>query len=155
MRRYPDRPVVSVGAVVLDGPRVLLVKRGHEPLKGRWSLPGGVVEAGEALHEAVVREVREETGLTVQVGEVVEVLDRITRDADGRIEFHYVIVDYLCEVASGSLACASDADDAQWIDRGELAGYDLTTKVAEVIARAFALNASASTGNTPERPAAR
>jgi 8-oxo-dGTP diphosphatase len=155
MRRYPDRPVVSVGAVVLDGQRVVLVKRGQEPLKGRWSLPGGVVEAGEELHAAVVREVREETGLTVQVGEVVEVLDRITRDADGRIEFHYVIIDYACEVAGGSLACASDADDARWVDRAELADYDLTAKVAEVIARAFALSASASTGSTPARPAAR
>ena len=155
MRRYPDRPVVSVGAVVLDGQRVVLVKRGQEPLKGRWSLPGGVVEAGEELHVAVVREVREETGLTVQVGDVVEVLDRITRDADGRIEFHYVIIDYVCEATGGSLACASDADDARWVDRAELAGYDLTTKVAEVIARAFALSASASTGSTPERPAAR
>ena len=155
MRRYPDRPVVSVGAVVIEGQRVLLVKRGQEPLRGRWSLPGGVVEAGEELHAAVVREVREETGLTVQVGDVVEVLDRITRDPDGRIEFHYVIIDYVCEVAGGSLACASDADDARWVDRAELAGYDLTTKVAEVIARGFALRALASTGSTPERPAAR
>jgi len=155
MRRYPDRPVVSVGAVVLDGQRVVLVKRGQEPLKGRWSLPGGVVEAGEELHAAVVREVREETGLTVQVGDVVEVLDRITRDADGRIEFHYVIIDYVCGVAGGSLACASDADDARWVDRAELADYDLTTTVAEVIARAFALSASASTGSRPVRPAAR
>ena len=155
MRRYPDRPVVSVGAVVIDGQRVLLVKRGQEPLKGRWSLPGGVVEAGEELHAAVVREVREETGVNVQVGGVVEVLDRITRDADGRIEFHYVIVDYLCQAAGGSLACASDADDAQWVDRAELTGYDLTTKVAEVIVRAFALSALASTRSRPEPPGAR
>jgi 8-oxo-dGTP diphosphatase len=155
MRRYPDRPVVSVGAVVIEGQRVLLVKRGQEPLRGRWSLPGGVVEAGEELHAAVVREVREETGLDVQVGDVVDVLDRITRDADGRIAFHYVIIDYLCQVAGGSLACASDADDAQWVDRAELARYDLTTKVVEVIARAFALTASASTRSTPEHPAAR
>jgi len=155
MRRYPDRPVVSVGAVVIDRQRVLLVKRGQEPLKGRWSLPGGVVEAGEELHAAVIREVREETGLTVQVGDIVEVLDRITRDADGRIEFHYVIIDYLCEVAGGSLACASDADDAQWVDRAALADYDLTTNVVEVIARAFALSASASRESTPARPGAR
>jgi 8-oxo-dGTP diphosphatase len=155
MRQYPDRPVVSIGAVVIDGQRVLLVKRGQEPLKGRWSLPGGVVEAGEELHAAVVREVREETGLSVRAGDVVEVLDRITRDADGRIEFHYVIIDYLCQVVGGTLACASDADDAQWVDRGELAGYDLTTKVAEVIARAFALRALASTRSTREPPAAR
>ena len=155
MRQYPDRPIVSVGAVVIDGQRVLLVKRGQEPLKGRWSLPGGVVEAGEELHAAVVREVREETGLSVRAGDVVEVLDRITRDADGRIEFHYVIIDYLCQVVGGTLACASDADDAQWVDRAELTGYDLTTKVGEVIARAFALSALASTGSTRAPQAAR
>ena len=139
MRRYPDQPIVSVGAVVIDGDRVLLVKRGQEPLKGRWSLPGGVVEAGEELHAAVVREVREETCLDVRVGPVVEVLDRITRDDTGRVEYHYVIVDYLCEVVGGALACASDAEDARWTARGELTDYQLTTKVVEVIARAFDL----------------
>ena len=139
MRRYPDRPVVSVGAVILDGACVLLVKRGQEPLKGRWSLPGGVVEAGEELHAALVREIREETGLEIQVGDVVEVLDRISRDHDGRIEYHYVIIDYLCRASGGSLACASDVDDARWVESEDLARYDLTTKVSEVIARAFVL----------------
>ena len=111
MRRYPDRPVVSVGAAIIDGDRVLLVQRAQEPLKGRWSLPGGVVESGEELRAAVAREVREETGLNVEVGPVVEVLDRISRDDAGRIEYHYVIIDYLCRASSGSLACASDAAD--------------------------------------------
>lgn len=139
MRRYPDRPVVSVGAVVVDGDRVLLIKRGQEPLKGRWSLPGGVVEMGETLEAALVREVREETGLDVRVGPVIEVLDRISRDASGRIEFHYVIIDYAAYAAGGSLVRGTDAEDAQWVARTDLPNYDLTAKVTEVIARAFAL----------------
>jgi 8-oxo-dGTP diphosphatase len=138
-RVYPERPIVSVGAVILDDERVLLVKRGQAPLKGQWSLPGGVVEAGETLHDALLREVREETGLAVDVGPVVEVLDRITRDADGRVEYHYVIIDYLCRVAGGTLACATDADDARWIARADVGGYEVTTKVREVIERAFEL----------------
>jgi mutator protein MutT len=141
MRRYPDRPVVSVGAVIVDGTRVVLVKRGQEPLKGRWSLPGGVVEAGEELHAALVREAREETGLDVQVGAVVEVLDRISRDETGHLEYHYVIIDYLCQATGGALACGTDAEDARWVERADLASYDLTPKVQEVVARAFALSA--------------
>jgi 8-oxo-dGTP diphosphatase len=137
VRRYPDQPIVSVGAVIIDGERVLIVKRGQAPLKGRWSLPGGVVEVGEDLHAALVREVQEETGLDVEVGPVVEVLDRINRDASGRVEYHYVIVDYLCRAIGGSLACASDADDARWVERRDLASYDPTTAVAAVIEHAF------------------
>jgi 8-oxo-dGTP diphosphatase len=137
MRHYPDRPIVSVGAVVIDGDRVLLVKRGQEPLKGAWSLPGGVVEIGETLHAALIREVREETGLDVEVGAVVEVFDRVSRDADERVEYHYVIVDYVCRVAGGSLACASDAEDARWVSRGDLAQYNLTATAAAVVQRAF------------------
>jgi 8-oxo-dGTP diphosphatase len=156
MRQFPDQPIVSVGAVLIDGDRVLLVKRGQEPLKGRWSLPGGVVETGEELHAAVVREVHEETGLEVRVGPVIEVLDRITRDAAGRVEYHYVIIDYVCHAVGGVLAWASDAEEARWVERGELDGYELTPKVSEVIERAFALaTTSASTGNTPAHRGAR
>lgn len=139
MRTYPERPIVSVGAVVLDGERVLLVKRGHEPLKGQWSVPGGVVELGETLDEALRREVREETGLAITVGGVIEVLDRVQRAADNRVEYHYVIIDYLCGVAGGHLACATDADDARWVGRADLATYRLTATLAAVIARAFEL----------------
>src|SRR5579862_6341980 len=98
MRTYPERPIVGVGAVILDSGRVLLVKRAHEPLKGEWSLPGGAVDVGETLEAAVAREILEETGLMVDVGPLVEVVQRITRDADGRIEYHFVIVDYACRV---------------------------------------------------------
>src|SRR5439155_11424714 len=93
---YAARPIVGVGAVIFDGDRVLLIKRGHEPLKGEWSLPGGRVELGETLGQAVAREVLEETGLVVDVGPVVEVLDRVHRTPDGRVEHHFVIIDYLC-----------------------------------------------------------
>ena len=145
-RTYPDRPIVSVGAIAIDGDRVLLVKRGHEPLKGQWSLPGGVVEAGEQLHAALVREVREETCVEIEVGPVVEVLDRINLDANGRVEYHYVIIDYLCRAIGGTLACASDADDARWVARADLSTYRLTTKVTDVIERAFELRGNASLG---------
>jgi 8-oxo-dGTP diphosphatase len=140
VRKYPDRPIVGVGAAIVDGDRVLLVKRAHEPLKGEWSLPGGAVEVGESLEAALVREVREETCLDVTVGPVVEVLDRIGRDANDRVEYHFVIVDYLCRVAGGTATCGSDADEVQWARRDDLAQYRLTPAATRVIAKAFALS---------------
>jgi mutator protein MutT len=137
VREFPDRPIVSVGAVVVDDGRVLLVQRAHEPLKGAWSLPGGVVELGETLVDALQREVEEETGLAVAVGPVVEVLDRVHRTADGRVEYHFVIIDYLCRPRGGSLACATDAADARWVDADDLARFDVTPKAADVIQRAL------------------
>jgi 8-oxo-dGTP diphosphatase len=136
-RQFPARPIVAVGAVVIDGNRVLLVKRGREPLKGDWSLPGGAVEIGETLSAAVVREVREETCLDVAVGPVIEVVDRIRPDGAGRIEYHYVIVDYLCRVQGGTAACASDAEAVEWIERTDLVRYSITPGVAAVIEKAF------------------
>ena len=129
-RIHPARPIVGVGAVILDAGRVVLVKRAHEPLKGEWSLPGGAVELGETLEEAVAREVLEETGLAVEIGPVVEVFDRVQRDADARVEHHFVIVDYLCRVVGGDLAHGSDADDVRWVEMGELASYRITEKAA-------------------------
>jgi ADP-ribose pyrophosphatase YjhB (NUDIX family) len=117
LRRYPDRPIVAVGAVIFDGDRVLLVRRGQEPLKGEWSLPGGAVEAGESLEAALAREVREETALDVEVGALVEVLDSIRRDADGRAEYHYIIIDYACRPRPGSSTVpvrGTDAADVRW-----------------------------------------
>ena len=136
MRTYPDRPILGVGAVVLDAGCVLLVKRAHEPLKGEWSLPGGAVDVGETLVAAVVREVREETGLDVEVASLVEVVNRITRDAEGRVEYHFVIVDYLCRVAGGALAAASDAAAVEWARLDDLARFRLTAPACEVIEKA-------------------
>ena len=141
MRKYPDRPIVAVGAVILDGDRVLLIQRGQEPLKGEWSLPGGAVEIGETLEAAVAREVREETSLDVVVGPVVEVLDSIRRDASGRAEYHYVIVDYACLVRSGTPTAAvrgTDAADVRWVPVDELAQYRVAATAIAVIGKARA-----------------
>jgi len=139
VRRYPERPVVGVGAVIIDGRRVVLVQRAHEPLKGRWSLPGGAVDVGETLAEAVAREAREETGLDVQVGQLVGVFDRLHHDDDGRVEYHFVLLDYLCTLRSGTLACASDAADARWVEIDDLAAYGVNPDAVAVIRTARAL----------------
>jgi len=117
-REFPSSPLVGVGAVVVDRGRVLLVRRGTEPLRGHWSLPGGLIEVGEALTDAIVREVREETGLHVRAVELIELIDRIHRE-DGRVRYHYVIADYLCFVTGGELRAASDADEARWVERAQ------------------------------------
>ena len=126
--------------MIVDRGRVLLVKRAHEPLKGEWSLPGGGVEVGETLHDAVVREVREETGLDVRVGPVVEVIDRIHPEVDGRVEFHFVIIDYLCSVAGGTMVHSSDAADACWVEADDLPRYALTEIATTVIRKALAMS---------------
>jgi 8-oxo-dGTP diphosphatase len=133
VRSYPPRPVVGVGAVVIEAGRVLLIKRAHEPLKGQWSLPGGGVELGETLEQAIAREVREETGLDIDVGPIVEVLDRITRDADGRVEHHFVLVDFVCRPLGGTLCGGSDADAAEWVPLDALARYGIAEVTAAVI----------------------
>ncbi len=117
-REFPQAPLLAVGAVIVQDGRVLLVRRGSEPLKGHWTLPGGVLEVGETLAAGVAREVKEETGLDVDPIELVEILDRIHRE-DGRIRFHYVIADYLCRVTGGELCAASDADAVRWVERAE------------------------------------
>jgi ADP-ribose pyrophosphatase YjhB (NUDIX family) len=117
-REFPSSPLVGVGAVVVDRGRVLLIRRGTEPMKGQWSLPGGILELGESLMAGVVREVREETGLVVEPIELIELLDRIHRE-DNRIRYHYVIADYLCRVTGGVLQAASDADAVRWVERIE------------------------------------
>ncbi len=154
-REYPERPIVGVGAVVLDAGKVLLVRRGQEPLRGEWSLPGGAVEVGEKLTEAVRREILEETGLTIRVGEIVEVLDRILRDAAGRVEYHYVLVDFLCRAESGRLEAANDVTEARWVERLDLPQYRLRPETLRVIEKAFKLPGSFSTPDSQlgERPA--
>ena len=141
MRSYPERPIVAVGAVIFDGDRVLLVQRGHEPLKGDWSLPGGVVEIGETLQAALAREVREETSLDIVVGPVVEVLDSIRVDAGGRAEYHYVIIDYACRLGRGAPTAAArgtDAADVRWVPIAELDRYHMTPAALAVIEKARA-----------------
>jgi 8-oxo-dGTP diphosphatase len=137
-----------VGAVIVDGNRVVLVRRGQEPLKGEWSLPGGALELGETLEQGILREVQEETGLRVEAISVVEVLDRIVADEAAelnagnarKIRYHYVLIDYLCRVVGGELAASSDAADARWVSREELNGhsiYRLAPITASVIEKAF------------------
>ena len=148
-RAYPDRPFVGVGAVIVDGEaRVLLVKRRFEPAAGQWSLPGGAVDVGETLEACVVREMREETGLDVEVGAVIEVFDRIIHDAEGRVQYHYVLVDYVCRPIGGTLSAASDVADVAWADADALGGFSLTDKAVAVIGQGIALAAAEGwTGN--------
>jgi ADP-ribose pyrophosphatase YjhB (NUDIX family) len=126
-----------VGAVVIHEGRALLIRRGKEPLRGRWVIPGGTVETGETLHEALVREVREETGLTVRPGEVVLVFDRILREDDGQLSYHYVIVDYLCEYVSGSPRAGTDAEAVALVAPDELPGYDVPAQALAVVLDGF------------------
>jgi 8-oxo-dGTP diphosphatase len=142
-REYPEAPIIGVGAVVIDGGKVLLVRRGQEPLKGEWSLPGGALELGETLEQGVVREVLEETGLTVAPAGIVEVLDRITLgEPSGRVRYHYVLVDFLCRVAGGTLRAGSDAEETRWVGQEELnerGCYRLAPVTVRVIEKAFQL----------------
>jgi len=141
VRHYPSQPVVGVGAVVVSaGGEVVLVKRVHEPLAGQWSLPGGMLELGETLEAGTARELLEETGLVVEVGPVVEVFDRILVDDEGRVRYHFVLVDYLCWSRSGVLRAGSDVEAVTLADPDALAGYGVTDKVGTVVARAVALN---------------
>lgn len=136
-RRYPSRPLVGVGAVIVDeSGRVVLVKRRHEPLAGQWSLPGGTLELGETLEAGVAREVLEETGLVVDVGRVVDVFDRILIDETGRVHYHFVLIDYLCTVRGGALTAGSDVADAVWAEVSGLGAYRLTEKAGDVIMKA-------------------
>jgi 8-oxo-dGTP diphosphatase len=139
-RKYPDRPYVGVGAVIVRDGTVLLVKRKYEPLAGQWSLPGGAVEVGETLEACLVREMREETGLEVSVGPVIEVLDRISHDEEGRVMYHFVLVDYLCWPTGGALRAGSDVAEAIFASPRDLLQYDLTSKATSVVERALRLD---------------
>ena len=139
-RQYPSAPIVGVGAVVAISPSaVILVRRVHEPLAGRWSVPGGAVELGEPIASAVRREVLEETGLTVEVGPLVDVVDYVDTDADGRARYHFVIVDYLCWPTGGDMAPGSDVDRVEIVEVGRLEAHDLTPRARAVIGRALGL----------------
>jgi 8-oxo-dGTP diphosphatase len=136
-REYPDRPIVGVGAVIIDQGRVLLVKRGSPPLLGEWSLPGGVVELGETLRAAAEREALEETGLIVKAGEVLEVLDRIIPGKDTAPQYHYVLIDFLCVVRGGELRAGGDAAEVCWASESELGKFKLEQPAINVVRKAF------------------
>ena len=138
-RKYPPRPVVGVGAVIAHDDRVVLIKRKFEPLAGQWSLPGGTLELGESLEAGVAREIREETGLDVEVGPVVEVFDRILLDTEGRVQYHFVLVDYLCRPIGGHLQAGSDVDDAVWVAPSDVSSYHITPKATAVVERALSM----------------
>jgi ADP-ribose pyrophosphatase YjhB (NUDIX family) len=135
-REFPDHPIVGVGGVVVCRGRVLLIRRGNEPLKGAWSIPGGLLELGEELAEGVRRELKEETGLDVEPLEVLAAFDRIFRDGP-RVRYHYVIVDYACRWKHGRLRPASDVLDARWVRRQDLPQYHLSEKATSVVQQAF------------------
>jgi ADP-ribose pyrophosphatase YjhB (NUDIX family) len=146
-REYPERPVVGVGGVVIDDGRTLLIRRGSEPLRGQWSIPGGTLELGESLKDGVARELLEETGLEVRVLDLIEVFDRIFTEPDAggggtpqRPKFHYVIVDYLCERISGEPRPGSDVTDVAFATEEELAKFQLTTTATRVLQKAFAMD---------------
>ncbi len=136
-RHYPEQPLVGVGAVIFRGDQVLLVRRGQEPQKGAWSLPGGLVEVGETLEAAILREIREETSLTVEVLGITAVLERIYQDGAGGIPYHYVLVDFACEHVAGEPSPASDAAEARFVGLAELPSLPLPAFTAQVIRRAF------------------
>jgi ADP-ribose pyrophosphatase YjhB (NUDIX family) len=136
-RSYPARPLLGVGALIIEGGAILLVKRGKDPLKGLWSLPGGLVETGERLIEAIRREVLEETGLAIEPGEIVEIFERLIADESGRTKHHYVLVDYRCRIAGGVLRAGDDASLVRWVKRDRLGHYPLTAGTLPVIEKAF------------------
>jgi 8-oxo-dGTP diphosphatase len=138
-REYPDAPRVGVGAVVLHEGRVLLVRRGGQPSFGRWSLPGGLVELGETTAEAACREIAEECGCAIRLVGIAGVVDRIVRDAEGRIRYHYVLVDYLAYPESETIKAGSDAAEACWVAIDRVGELDVTEGVADMIRRAVAL----------------
>jgi len=152
-REYPEYPLVAIGGVVISNDRVLLARRGREPMRGEWSIPGGVLEVGESLSEGVMRELHEETGLTVRVLDLIEALDRIlpepgarsqlganTKEPRAKPRYHYVILDYLCEAAGGEPRAGGDITELAFVSEGELSRYALTPAVLRVVGKAFAMS---------------
>lgn len=153
-REYPERPIVGVGGVVISDGRALLIKRGHPPLQGEWSIPGGTLELGETLIEGVERELLEETAIQVRVVDLIEVFERVFRDDSGRVQYHFVILDYLCEPVTGEARAGSDVTDVAWVSEADLDRYSVTVTVTRVIRRAFEM-AAARQQRQPKLPAAR
>jgi ADP-ribose pyrophosphatase YjhB (NUDIX family) len=136
-RRYPKHPLPGVGALILRRNSILLVQRARDPLKGYWSLPGGLIEPGEKIADALTREVREETGLIVRPKKLFEIFERIILDVEGRAEYHYILHDYLCRVVGGELLAGDDAARVAWVPRAKLKDLQLTEGTLAVIERAL------------------
>jgi len=136
-RDYPSHPIIGVGGIVIWNERALLVRRGKPPLEGAWSIPGGMLEVGETLRQGVVRELAEETGIEVRVLDLVEVFERVSRDEAGRVQYHFVMLDYLCEKIGGEARAGSDASDLAWVAESDLPNYALTPGALPVIQKAF------------------
>ncbi len=132
-REYPEHPIIGVGAVIVRGSRALLVRRNTEPLKGEWSVPGGMLELGETLHAGVRREALEETGMEVEPGEVLDVFDSIFTDALGQTQYHYVLIDYLCHPISGEARAGSDVNDVRWVSGEALSAMGLRASIEQVV----------------------
>jgi len=143
-REYPESPLIGVGAVIVDGGRALLIRRGQAPLLGEWSLPGGVLECGEALRDAATREAREETGLLVEVSEMLGVYERVILSDDGRVRYHFVMIDFLCCPISGEAEAGSDAAEVGWFCAEDLPGLNLTRDATDVVLKGLARSAGAS-----------
>jgi ADP-ribose pyrophosphatase YjhB (NUDIX family) len=146
-REFPDAPRVGVGAVVLDGDRVLLARRGHAPSLGKWSIPGGLVDLGERIEDALVREIEEESGLHVRLLGLCGVIDRVVREGDA-VRYHYVIIDYVALVVGGLLQAGSDAAEVRWVSVDDLDQYDTTDGLADMVHRARVIQqAESAQGN--------
>jgi mutator protein MutT len=136
-RRYPGRPIAAIGAVIVKGSNVLLVVRGKDPGRGEWSIPGGAIQLGETLGHAVIREIQEEVGIVVEPVDLIEPMDRIICDEKGMVEYHYVLLDFVCCYRSGSLRAGSDVTEARWVSQRELKKYELRRDTRDIIRKGF------------------
>ncbi|HEV2617405.1 MAG TPA: NUDIX hydrolase [Candidatus Acidoferrales bacterium] len=139
-REYPERPVIAVGGVVISDARVLLIRRAQPPLEGRWSIPGGLLELGESIAQAIARELLEEAGVQVRALELIEIYEKVLRLPNQPPQYHFVILDYLCELKGGAAQAGSDVTDVSWVPEHDLERFDLTVAAKRVVNRAFAMS---------------